>query len=158
MGAAWEAIGFALRILNIMYPTSNHLAVGSQLLILLSPLWVNAFVYMLLGRMVYYWIPDQKVWKVKARTLTQMFVAWDIMSFIVRWTSPTKRRHWSILLQSGIFNYSVFCYIQRISLKRQLTLSFRHKQLGPPFSLVMIWTRRNGELAFVSVFPDFLRW
>lgn len=84
MGALWETGGFIFRVLNIIHPTSDGLATGSQLLILLSPLWINAFAYMILGRMVYYWIPDKKVWKIKARSLSKWFVWLDICSFIVQ--------------------------------------------------------------------------
>lgn len=56
----------------------------SQLLILLSPLWVNAFVYMVVGRMIYFWLLQKKVWKIKATSMTRFFVWMDVVIFIVQ--------------------------------------------------------------------------
>lgn len=80
----WETGGFIFRTLTILHPTSSSLDTASQLLVLLSPLWVNAFAYMVLGRMVYYWIPSKKLWIFKARSLSKWFVWLDICSFLVQ--------------------------------------------------------------------------
>jgi len=53
-------------------------------LIILSPLWVNAFAYMVMGRLVYYWLPTRSIWKVKARTMTKWFVWFDVISFFIQ--------------------------------------------------------------------------
>jgi hypothetical protein len=86
MGSAWETAGFALRLLGARDPRAQAFAIGSNVLILLSPLWVNAFAYMLMGRMVYYWLPNKSIWKFKARTMTTWFVWLDVITFLIQAT------------------------------------------------------------------------
>ena len=42
-------------------------------------MWVNAFDYMVMGRMIYYFVPDQKVWGFKAVKIAKIFVWLDIL-------------------------------------------------------------------------------
>lgn len=84
MASLWEAAGFITRTLTIYFEsptsssTSSALGEISQLLILLAPLWVNAFAYILLGRMVYYYLPEQKICGIRAQRLALCFVLLDI--------------------------------------------------------------------------------
>jgi hypothetical protein len=84
MATLWETTGFILRVLATQHQASVGFATPSQLLILLAPLWINAFAYMILGRMIHFYLPDQKVWGIKAKRLTLIFVLLDIGSFIVQ--------------------------------------------------------------------------
>jgi RTA1 like protein len=86
MASAWETTGFALRLMGARNPLIQMYAVGSNLLVLLAPLWINAFAYMVTARMVYYWLPNKRVWKIKARTLSVWFVCLDIVTFLVQAT------------------------------------------------------------------------
>jgi hypothetical protein len=45
---------------------------------------VNAFDYMLLGRMVHYFLPSQKVFHIRAIRFSVYFVWFDILSFLVQ--------------------------------------------------------------------------
>jgi RTA1 like protein len=45
---------------------------------------VNAFAYMLLGRMVHFYLPEKKLCGFKAPSLAKYFVCLDILSFIVQ--------------------------------------------------------------------------
>lgn len=45
----------------------------------ISPLWTNAFVYMVFGRMVWNYIPDATLWRVPAWRFGYYFVILDIM-------------------------------------------------------------------------------
>jgi RTA1 like protein len=47
---------------------------------------INAFDYMILGRMVYYFLPEQKLFHVHATKFSICFVGLDIMSFLVQAT------------------------------------------------------------------------
>ncbi|KIL92702.1 hypothetical protein FAVG1_03882 [Fusarium avenaceum] len=84
MGAAWETVAFAFKTLgshhqqNIMYLT------WGQILFLLSPLWINAFVYMAVARMVYFRMPGRELLGVKAIRMTLLFVCLDIFLFLVQ--------------------------------------------------------------------------
>jgi len=86
MAAAWETAGFTMRLLGARDPRTQVFSIGSNLLILLSPLWVNAFAYMVVGRMIYYWLPNKSVWKFKARTMTSWFMWLDVITFLVQAT------------------------------------------------------------------------
>ena len=62
MGSAWESASFALRVVGTKNQQSTPIASVSQILVLLAPMWVNAFDYMVLGRMIYFFVPEQKIW------------------------------------------------------------------------------------------------
>jgi hypothetical protein len=59
-------------------------ATVSQILVLLAPMWINAFDYMLLGRMVYFFVPEKKIWKIKGIKIAKIFVWLDILSFLTQ--------------------------------------------------------------------------
>lgn len=86
MGAVWESGGYIVRILSVEHQLNSTFATVQQLLILLSPLWINAFVYMTLGRMIHFFLPDDKVLGLKAKRITLLFVLCDIASFVVQAT------------------------------------------------------------------------
>jgi len=46
--------------------------------VLLAPLWVNAFVYVVFGRMVHYFLPEKKIMGVRAIHMARWFVWFDI--------------------------------------------------------------------------------
>ncbi|PGH27442.1 hypothetical protein AJ80_00920 [Polytolypa hystricis UAMH7299] len=89
MSCIWETAGFAVRV----YSTKQFRGLGhfipQQLLIILAPIWLNAFVYMVLGRMIYFYIPEKAVFGVSARRLTLLFVALDIIAFLVQGSSSS---------------------------------------------------------------------
>lgn len=78
MASIWETTAFALRSAGTQYQRSIGLLMFQQLLILLSPLWINAFVYMVFGRLVNYFIPEKKLVGIRATRLTLLFVGLDI--------------------------------------------------------------------------------
>ncbi|KAH8687354.1 RTA1 like protein-domain-containing protein [Tricladium varicosporioides] len=84
MGALWEMISFVIRVPSIYNPTSLGLYNPWFLLFLLAPLWINAFCYMLLGRMVFQYLPDRKLYKLRAQRMALCFVVLDIVSFIIQ--------------------------------------------------------------------------
>lgn len=84
MAGLWSTAGFALRALSTHMMREDAVYVPMQLLIILAPVWLNAFIYMVLGRMVHFFIPEQKCLGIKARKLTVIFLCLDIFSFIVQ--------------------------------------------------------------------------
>ncbi|KAF1845121.1 uncharacterized protein K460DRAFT_336979 [Cucurbitaria berberidis CBS 394.84] len=84
MGATWELTAFILRSLGSHNQQNGAYAVASQILFLLAPLWINAFVYMTAGRMVYTLHPDRKVWGLKAVSMGKWFVWLDVICFIIQ--------------------------------------------------------------------------
>ncbi|RKL40738.1 hypothetical protein BFJ70_g5167 [Fusarium oxysporum] len=84
MGAAWETIGFAFKTLGSRNQQNMTYLIWGQLFFLLAPLWINAFVYMAVARMVYFRMPDRKLLGIKAIRMTFLFVWLDIILFLVQ--------------------------------------------------------------------------
>jgi hypothetical protein len=84
MGVAWEFAGFAIRTAGSKHQQTFAFAFVSTVLVLLAPMWVNAFLYMVLGRMIYFFIPSQQIWKIKGIKIAKIFVWLDILSFITQ--------------------------------------------------------------------------
>lgn len=94
MGAAWELVAFITRTLLTRHQQNTWLALTSNLLILLAPLWINAFAYMVLARMIYFFVPERALFGIRASTFALIFVSLDIFSFLIQFiggamASPT---------------------------------------------------------------------
>ncbi|UKZ77026.1 hypothetical protein TrVFT333_004742 [Trichoderma virens FT-333] len=84
MAGSWETIAFIFHSIGAHDQQNVTFATVWLILFLLAPLWINAFVYMTFARMVHVYIPDRKVWIVKASQISKLFVLADILSFIVQ--------------------------------------------------------------------------
>ena len=84
MGVSWEFISFTLRALGAHNQQSQAYSFASTILFLLAPLWINAYVYMTAGRLIWTYHPDKKVWGCKAISLGKYFVWLDVFSFLVQ--------------------------------------------------------------------------
>lgn len=84
MGVIWELASFILRTLGTRDQQNEAYATASTLLFLLAPLWINAFVYMTAGRLVYFLHPKKRLLGIKAAKIGRCFVWLDILSFIVQ--------------------------------------------------------------------------
>ncbi|KAL6884867.1 hypothetical protein HDV57DRAFT_526573 [Trichoderma longibrachiatum] len=84
MAAAWETIAFIFHVLGAHDQQNVAYIIVWQVLFLLAPLWVNAFVYMTFARMVHFYVPDRKVAFVRASHVSKLFVWADIVSFLVQ--------------------------------------------------------------------------
>ena len=138
MGALWETAGYAIRSYNITSQSSSGIYTAQFLLILLAPLWINAFIYMTMGRMIHFFLPagEDKIFGVRARKVTKIFVWFDVTAFIVQLAgglmssgndTPVKTAKMGLNIYTGgvglqLAFIAVFCAIgfqfQRV-LKRQ---------------------------------------
>ncbi|RAH41681.1 RTA1 domain-containing protein [Aspergillus brunneoviolaceus CBS 621.78] len=84
MSAIGECVGFITRTLSTRSQQDTTLATITQLFILLSPLWVNAFDYMVLARMIYFFVPDRRIGIFKPSLLAIIFVLLDLGSFVIQ--------------------------------------------------------------------------
>lgn len=83
----WVIIGSALlqvltcafRIASIESPASLADFAAWFVIILIAPLWTNAFVYMVMGRMIFNFTPDGKLLGLSARWYGLIFVLLDIL-------------------------------------------------------------------------------
>src|SRR5204863_8870380 len=62
--------GFGIRALPARKIRGLWHFIPMQLLIVLAPLWLNAFVYMVMGRIVHFFVPDCKIFSITARRLS----------------------------------------------------------------------------------------
>jgi hypothetical protein len=88
MGAGWECAGYIFRTLSVVHQLNSTFALIQLLLILLAPLWINAFVYMVLGRAIHFFLPAEydRILGLRARRITLIFVLFDIAAFLVQAT------------------------------------------------------------------------
>jgi hypothetical protein len=78
MGALWEFISAATRIVSIDDPHNKSISQTTFVFLVLAPLWINGFDYMVLGRMVYFYLPDKQLAGIRGRRLAVYFVSADI--------------------------------------------------------------------------------
>lgn len=78
MGGLWETAAFVIRILAVENQSSQGLYTPQFVLILIAPLWINAFDYMVLGRMVHYFLPGCRILGFKPQRMALVFVLLDI--------------------------------------------------------------------------------
>ncbi|GLA86055.1 hypothetical protein AtubIFM56815_010305 [Aspergillus tubingensis] len=84
MGATWELIAFIFRALLTRQQNNSNYDTVYTIMFLLAPLWINAFLYMTLGRLIYFFTPDQKLAGITARRYGRLFVWLDIFAFLVQ--------------------------------------------------------------------------
>ena len=135
MGGLWETTGFILRVLAVIYPRNGGFYSNQGILILLAPLWINAFVYMALGRLVHFSLIQDTVLRIKARHLTLIFVVFDITAFLMQATggilaagsasSQTKKTGYTI------YTAGVGIQMGFIGIFVVLAARFHHKLLNP---------------------------
>jgi len=82
--AVLQVLAFVFRILSMKNPTSIPFFTLWFVLILVAPIWTNAYVYMIMGRMVYNFHPRQRLAKLQARRFGLVFVLLDIFAFLVQ--------------------------------------------------------------------------
>lgn len=87
-GSLWEAGGYVARTFSVIDQKNEPPYTVQLLLIILAPLWLNAFCYMCLGRMIHCFTPPKqdKVFGFRARRIGLMFVLADIGAFIIQLT------------------------------------------------------------------------
>ncbi|EPE04416.1 rta1 domain-containing protein [Ophiostoma piceae UAMH 11346] len=84
MSSLWQFLTYIFRALSIQTPASFGNYAAWFVLILIAPLWTNAYSYMVFGRLVWNYTPDRKVWGLRAQRFGVIFVMLDIVAFIVQ--------------------------------------------------------------------------
>ncbi|KUJ13210.1 RTA1-domain-containing protein [Mollisia scopiformis] len=84
MGCIWEAASFILRTISTKHQQNTNLYTYSFLLVLLAPLLINAFDYMILGRMVHFFLPSKSLLHIPGSRFSRYFVWLDIIAFLVQ--------------------------------------------------------------------------
>lgn len=78
MGAGLETVSYILRLVCIHQVDLSQVYEAQFILILIAPMWMNAFDFLLLGRLVHYCLPDKKICGFAARRVGIFFVGLDI--------------------------------------------------------------------------------
>ncbi|KAH6612071.1 RTA1 like protein-domain-containing protein [Boeremia exigua] len=84
IASLWETGAYAFRALGSKDQQSSGIATVAQILVLVAPIWVNAFAYMVFARIVHFYSPTRKVWFFSPSILALIFVTLDIISFIIQ--------------------------------------------------------------------------
>ncbi|ODA75837.1 hypothetical protein RJ55_08659 [Drechmeria coniospora] len=84
MAALWESGSYASRAAGSKDQQSTAMVTMSQILVLLAPLWVNAYAYMVFARVVHFFSPTRKVWVLSPSILALVFVSLDFVSFVIQ--------------------------------------------------------------------------
>ncbi|MCJ1485727.1 hypothetical protein MMC06_005902 [Schaereria dolodes] len=148
VGALWETISFATRTLSTRNQQSTGLALVSQLLVLLAPLWVNAFDYMVLGRMIHFFLPTHSLFGIRASTLAYYFVSLDFVSFIIQLiggsmapsTAPPAEQLKGIHVYMGGIGLQQFFIVVFLG----LAVKFHVTMLGMERSGALVGTGKGG--------------
>ncbi|KAL0568149.1 hypothetical protein V5O48_013843 [Marasmius crinis-equi] len=74
---ATETVSFAMRALARYDISPQGFGIPAQVLSQCAPALINAYVYMVFGRLVYYFVPEKRVGKFNARTIARGFVLLD---------------------------------------------------------------------------------
>jgi len=131
MGSAWELAGLITRALSTLDQSKRTFYVASLPLVLLAPIWINAFAYICLGRAMHYFLPGVRVWGIKAQWIAVIFVCGDIFAFIVQAASVgISVSGTTTAVQTGLWIYTAGVALQQsfILIFVAVAISF-HQQL-----------------------------
>ncbi|KAK2873841.1 hypothetical protein FQN49_002026 [Arthroderma sp. PD_2] len=120
VGGAWELAAFALRAAGAKDLYQKGFGYPHHILVALAPLWINAYVYMVLGRMVHFFLPDRRCFGISARKLTVIFVCLDIIAFLTQGSSTTLLNSDS----TGSMKIGLYLYMGGIGLQELFILIF----------------------------------
>ncbi|KAJ5884530.1 hypothetical protein N7504_012102 [Penicillium tannophilum] len=84
MSGTIQTLTYIFRVLSILNPASYADYAAWFVLILIAPLWTNAFVYMVMGRMVWNFTDDARILRMWPWQFGFIFVILDIIAFIVQ--------------------------------------------------------------------------
>ncbi|KAH6879318.1 RTA1 like protein-domain-containing protein [Alternaria rosae] len=79
-----QTINYVCRIFSIQKPNDLGPYAAWFVIILIAPLFTNAFVYMVMGRMMWNYIPDAKIYGVTAWRFSTYFVVFDIIALLIQ--------------------------------------------------------------------------
>ncbi|KAK3072551.1 hypothetical protein LTR53_006605 [Teratosphaeriaceae sp. CCFEE 6253] len=79
-----QLAAYMLRTLSIMHPANEMFYTLWFILILVAPIFTNAYAFMVMGRMVYNFTPTASVAGIRAWRFGPIFVLLDILAFLVQ--------------------------------------------------------------------------
>lgn len=123
MSALWQTIAYAFRIVSIETPANLGNYAAWFVLILVAPLWTNAFVYMAMGRMVWNFTSRAKVFGITAWRFTLIFVVLDIVAFVIQVYGAAMTQSGPNLSEETILRY-LHIYMGGVGVQQLFILTF----------------------------------
>ncbi|KXG53751.1 RTA-like protein [Penicillium griseofulvum] len=139
MGVVWELVAYTTRAFSTRNQQNEPVTTSSLMFILLAPLWVNAFDYMVLARMIHFFVPDRRISMFKPSLLAKIFVVLDIFSFIVQMIGGFMANNKGKQQMDGIHIYMGGIGIQELFILGFLVLAVQ-------FHRLMLQLERSGRL------------
>lgn len=102
MSGTTQTLAYFFRILSILSPASFSDYAAWFILILLAPLFTNAFIYMMIGRMVWSYIPGPEYYEVQLGGLKCISLPWMLGKLSYDKWNPSINGTWQD------FNYTVY--------------------------------------------------
>ncbi|PYH82443.1 hypothetical protein BO82DRAFT_431678 [Aspergillus uvarum CBS 121591] len=84
MGALWELLAFIFRALLTRKQNSDIYDTMYTIFFLLAPIWINAYLYMTLGRLIHFFLPTRRLANLTSTHYARLFVCLDIVAFLVQ--------------------------------------------------------------------------
>ncbi|OBT71623.1 hypothetical protein VF21_08955 [Pseudogymnoascus sp. 05NY08] len=79
-----QTVNYVCRIISIENPNILGPYAAWFILMLIAPLFTNAFVYMVMGRMIWNYIPSAKLYRITAWRFSAFFVIFDVIALIIQ--------------------------------------------------------------------------
>ncbi|KAH8723180.1 RTA1 like protein-domain-containing protein [Phaeosphaeriaceae sp. PMI808] len=116
MSAIWQTLAFIIRCIGIMNPTKEGVNNATYVLVLLAPLWINAFCFMVMARLVHMFMPDNRIFRVKGSIMAVLFVFLDILAFVVQLLGALKATNKDDrkIVQKGRDTYTIGVILQQV--------------------------------------------
>ncbi|KAG0156362.1 hypothetical protein PDIDSM_3540 [Penicillium digitatum] len=141
MGVSWETVAYAVRAFSTHNQQNDTVVTVAQLFILLAPLWVNAFDYMVLARMIHFFLPARRIGMFKPSLLAKSFVLLDFGSFVVQMIGGLMATGTNQQQMNGIHIYMAGIGVQQLFIVCFLVLAVQ-------FQRSKAQLERAGQLPF----------
>lgn len=103
MSGTTQTLAYFFRILSILSPASFSDYAAWFILILLAPLFTNAFIYMMIGRMVWSYIPGPEYYEVQLGGLKCISLPWMLGKLSYDKWNPSINGTWQDFNYTGLW-------------------------------------------------------
>ncbi|KAJ5928203.1 hypothetical protein N7466_007159 [Penicillium verhagenii] len=141
MGCLWEVTAFVFRSIQTHNQSSNLINTLYTIFFLLAPIWINAFLYMTLGRMINFYMPNQKLRGISARRFGMIFVCLDIFAFLVQMVGAAFTT--STNAKKDVILFGIHIYMGGIGLQEFFIIGFTFMTIQ--LHLTMVAMERMGH-------------
>ncbi|KAJ6080925.1 hypothetical protein N7499_005799 [Penicillium canescens] len=154
MGSAWELVAFIFRALQTRHQNNENYATIFTIFFLLAPIWINAFIYMTLGRMIYFYLPQRKLAGISAQRYGIIFVTLDIIAFLVQLAGASLTTNTDTETKTVLLGLHI--YMGGIGMQEFFILCF----LGLTIQLhgIILRMERDGMLSLEKLQQDAFSW